>query len=134
MAGRVPATEALRLILAVVPWIVDHPGTPVEDVAARFGKTEQELLGAIAVINFVGLPPYSPDVLIEMRLEEGRIWIDYADYFSKPLRLSTRQALALLTSADGLLSVPGNDPEGSLGTAFSKVAAGGRSRRWGIGS
>jgi proteasome accessory factor C len=110
-------------VLAVVPWIVANPGHPVSDVAARFGLTEADLLADLGVVFMVGLPPYSPDALIDVQIDdEGRVTIMLADYFSRPLRLTPGQGLALLASSEALLSVPGTDPDGALARALDKLA------------
>ena len=71
----------------------------------------------------VGLPPYSPDALIDVQIDdEGRVSIMLADYFSRPLRLTPGQGLALLASSEALLSVPGTDPDGALARALDKLA------------
>ena len=112
----------MRRVLAVVPWIVANPGHRVRDVADRFGLTEGELLADLNVVFMVGLPPYSPDALIDVRIDdEGRVSIELADFFSRPLRLTPDQAVALLASSDGLLSIPGTDPEGALARALTKL-------------
>ncbi len=114
----------MRRVLAVIPWIVANPGQPVREVAARFGLTERELLDDLNVVYLVGLPPYSPDALIDVDIDdEGRVTIRLADFFSRPLRLSPAQGLALLASSDGLLSVPGTEPDGALARALHKLGA-----------
>lgn len=114
----------MRRVLAIVPWIVANPGERVADVAARFGLTESELLEDLGVVYMVGLPPYSPDALVDVQIDdEGRVTIRLADFFSRPLRLTPGQGLALLASSDGLLSVPGTDPDGALARALAKLGA-----------
>lgn len=121
--SRTTAGDRLRRVLAVVPWIVANPGCRVVDVAARFGMREPDLLADLEVVYMVGLPPYSPDALIDVQIDdEGRVSIMLADYFSRPLRLTPSQALALLASSEALLSVPGTDPEGALARALDKLA------------
>lgn len=122
--SRVTAADRMRRVLAIVPWIVANPGEKVADVAARFGLTEPELLADLGVVYMVGLPPYSPDALVDVQIDdEGCVTIRLADFFSRPLRLSPGQGLALLASSDGLLSVPGTDPDGALARALSKLGA-----------
>ncbi len=112
----------MRRVLAVVPWIVANPGQKVAEVATRFGLSENELLSDLNVVFMVGLPPYSPDALVDVQIDdEGRVTIQLADFFSRPLRLSPDQGLALLASSDGLLSIPGTDPEGALARALNKL-------------
>jgi proteasome accessory factor C len=114
----------MRRVLAVVPWIVANPGYTLGEVADRFGLTEKELLDDLHVVFMVGLPPYSPDALVDVQIDDaGRVSITLADFFSRPLRLNPEQGLALLASSDGLLSVPGTDPGGALARALTKLGA-----------
>ncbi len=122
--SRVTAADRMRRVLAIVPWIVANPGQKVADVAGRFGLSEEELLADLGVVYMVGLPPYSPDALVDVQIDdEGRVTIRLADFFSRPLRLTPGQGLAMLASSDGLLSIPGTDPEGALARALSKLGA-----------
>jgi len=106
----------------MVPWIVARPGVAVTDVAERFGISEAELVADLEVVWMVGLPPYTPDALVEVTMEGGRVWIQYADFFARPLRLTPAQGLAMLASSDALLSMPGTDPTGPLARALDKLA------------
>lgn len=116
------ASERLRRVLAMVPWIVANPGVEIARVAERFGSSEAEVLADLNVVWMVGLPPYTPDALVEVAIEDDRVWIHYADFFSRPLRLTTGQGLALLAATDGLLSVPGTEIDGPLARALAKLA------------
>lgn len=116
------AGERLRRVLAMVPWIVARPGVAVAEVAERFGISEAELVADLEVVWMVGLPPYTPDALVEVTMEDGRVWIHYADFFARPLRLTPAQGLAMLASSDALLSMPGTDPTGPLARALEKLA------------
>ncbi|MDH3296245.1 MAG: hypothetical protein OER95_18150, partial [Acidimicrobiia bacterium] len=81
--SRITAADRLRRVLAVVPWIVANPGHAVSEVAARFGLSENDLLADLGVVFMVGLPPYSPDALIDVQIDDkGRVTIMLADYFS----------------------------------------------------
>ena len=70
-----------------------------------------------------GVPPYSPDVLIDVDISGGRVWIRYADYFERPLRLTPAEALTLLAAGKTLLATPGTDPAGPLARGLDKLAA-----------
>lgn len=116
------AGDRLRRLLAIVPWIVANPGVEVAAVAKRFNLSEAELIDDLNVVWMVGLPPYTPDALVEVSMEDGKVWIHYADFFARPLRLSSAQGLALLASSEGLLSVPGSEEDGPLARALEKLA------------
>lgn len=122
MSGPVKASDAIRLVLAMVPWIIDNPGSTIAEIADRFGQTQAQVMKTLETLSFVGVPPYSPDALIEVQIDEDRVSILFADYFSKPLQLSTGQALALLSSADALRRIDGADADGSLNSALRKLA------------
>ncbi|MHB8670915.1 MAG: helix-turn-helix transcriptional regulator [Acidimicrobiales bacterium] len=117
------ADERLARLLAMVPWVAERDGPPLAEVCARFGIAESELLADLEQLFLCGLYPYTPDVLIEVDVEEGRVWIRYADYFSRPLRLTPAEGLALVTAGRALTNVPGSDPQGSLARGLAKVAA-----------
>jgi proteasome accessory factor C len=92
-------------------------------VCSRFGCTEAELVGDLELLFLCGLHPYTPDVLIDVDIHDGRVWIRYADYFSRPLRLTPAEGLALLAAGTTLLATPGADPEGPLVRGLAKLAA-----------
>jgi proteasome accessory factor C len=112
----------LRRVLALVPWIADHPGVALADVAARFDVSERELEHDLELLPLCGLPPYTPDRMIEVELVDGDVWIRFAEYFARPLRLTAEEGLALLAGGRALLAVRGSDADGTLGTALEKLA------------
>jgi len=112
----------LRRVLALVPWIADHPGADLRDVAARFDVGERELEHDLELLPLCGLPPYTPDRMIEVELVDGHVWIRFAEYFGRPLRLTAEEGLALLAGGRALLAVPGSDTDGTLATALEKLA------------
>ena len=85
---RLTTEERLRRILAMVPWVVAHDGPTVAEVCERFDLDRSELLDDLQLLFLCGLHPYTPDALIEATIEEDRVWINYADYLSRPLRLT----------------------------------------------
>src|ERR1700687_2216729 len=120
---RASADERLQRILAIVPWIAAHDGPAVSDVCARFAITETELMADLDLLWLCGLYPYTPDVLIEVDIADGRVWIRYADFFRRPLRLTAAEGLALLSVGAALLAVPGADRDGPLARGLTKLAA-----------
>ena len=122
MSPRPLASSRLRRVLALVPWIAEHPGAALDEIAARFGVSEAELEHDLELLPLCGLPPYTPDRLIEVEIVDGHVWIRFAEYFERPLRFSADEGLALLTAGRALLAVPGSDERGALATALDKLA------------
>lgn len=123
--AQVSAGDRLKLMLAVVPWIVANPGHTMAEIADRFGMDTEALEAELDVLWMVGLPPYTPDTLIDILEdpETGGLTIRFADYFARPLRLSHGEALTLLAASEGLRSLPGGEAEGPLDRALAKVAS-----------
>lgn len=120
-----PETAGARLqrLLAMVPWIAAQDGPTLTEVCTRFDITPDELAADLAVVWLVGLPPYTPDALIEVVQEGDRVWIHFADVFAEPQRLTPDQAVALLSAGASVLALPGTDPDGVLGRGVAKLAA-----------
>jgi proteasome accessory factor C len=120
--ARVSADDRLRRLLAIVPWVAANDGPKIADVCSRFGVSQTELLADVDLLQYCGVYPFTADVLMEVRVEGDRIWIQYADWFNRPLRLTPEEALTLVASGRTLLAVPGNDPEGPLARGLAKLA------------
>ena len=113
--NRRSAESRLRRILAVIPWVVAEDGPLISDVCTRFGyRTQADLQADINLLFLCGVPPYTPDALIEVDLADDRVWIRYADWFSRPLRLTPAEALTLVASSAALLG-SGADSAGGEG-------------------
>jgi proteasome accessory factor C len=111
----------LGRLLAVVPWVAAHDGPQVAEVCRRFDVEEAELLDDLRLLFLCGVHPFTPDVLIDVDVADGRVWIRMADYFRRPLRLNPQEGLALVSAGSALLAMPGADPDGPLATALAKL-------------
>jgi proteasome accessory factor C len=124
MSPRPVAEHEVQRILALVPWVVAHPGTTKAELAERFDVTEEQLDDDLALVLMIGVPPYSPGDYLDVEEDiDGGITIRLADYFRRPLRLTPNEGLALLAAGRALLAVPGSDPAGPLATALDKLEA-----------
>jgi proteasome accessory factor C len=108
-------------VLALVPWILTHPGVTIAELAERFEVSEQELERDLELLPMCGLPPYTADRLIDVSVVDGEVEIRLAEYFERPLRLSAAEGFALLAAGQALLAVPGSDRSGPLATALEKL-------------
>ncbi|MGQ7349433.1 helix-turn-helix transcriptional regulator [Quadrisphaera oryzae] len=104
---QVSAADRLSRLLAMVPWVLEHQGAPLEEVAQRFGITTDQLVKDLELLFVCGTPGHLPDDLIEADWEGGRLHIGNADAIARPLRLGIDEALALITGLRTLLDVPG---------------------------
>jgi proteasome accessory factor C len=122
--SRPGAAERLERLLAIVPWVVAQDGPTVAETCERFGIAERDLIADLNLLFMCGVYPYTPDALIEVDVDGGRVWVRFADWFRRPLRLTPPEGLALVAAARALLGVPGEgalDERGALASAVAKL-------------
>jgi proteasome accessory factor C len=92
--------ERLRRLLLIVPAARRRPGIRVEELARELGLSPDELMEDIDLLGFVGRPPFSPDDLIDISVDErGRVSVMLDQSFSRPPQLTALEALALSAAA-----------------------------------
>lgn len=124
MSIAVTASERLRRLLALVPWVASQSdGAPIDEICERFGLTRSQVLADLDVIMMVGVHPFTPDALIDVWIEDDIVSIRYADYFARPLQMTPIEGLGLLAACQGLLGAPGSEPDGPLARAVEKLSA-----------
>ncbi|MGI9016597.1 MAG: helix-turn-helix transcriptional regulator [Euzebya sp.] len=116
----------LRRILVMVPWLLEHPGVSVDEVAQRFAVTPSDVIDDLDVLGYCGLPGYGGGDLIDASVSGGQVVVRMAEFFSRPLALSMREGLSLLLAAratrqSGVLGAGVSD--GPLTTAIAKLEA-----------
>ena len=117
---RLSASERMHRLLQLIPWVADRGGATLAEITERFDYPAEGLLHDLQQVVFmVGVPPYTPDALIEVAVEDGWVQINFADFFRRPLRLTPPQAVALLVAATGLLGLTGDS---ALGRGLAKLA------------
>ena len=112
----------LRRILLLLPYAIRHPGVGVDELSAKFGVNKQELLDDLNLVFMCGLPGYGPGDLIDVAIEEDKVYVRMADYFSAPLRLSPAEALSLYAGAATIAQLPEMEEADALKRALSKLA------------
>jgi proteasome accessory factor C len=113
------ATNRLRRLLAMVPWLAANDGPTVAEVCARFDITAAELQADLELLTYyVGIPPYTPDAFFEITIERGRVFARVTPSLDRPLRLTPAEGLSLVAAG----RVLADDPEGPLATGLAKVA------------
>lgn len=122
LMGRISASARYRRLVSIVPWIAANDGPSIDEVCQRFDVSRENLLADLDVVFMVGLHPYTPDELVDLVIDDERVWITYAPFFERPLRLTPEQALSLVTTSRSLLAVPGAERDGPLARGLDKVA------------
>lgn len=108
----------LERILLLVPYCVAHPGVSISELAQRLGAPEKEILEDLNLLFVCGLPDYTPADLIEVFIDEDRVYLRMADYFARPLRLTRTEAIPLYLKGQALVNLL----EGSGGSGLKELA------------
>ncbi|HVL65067.1 MAG TPA: WYL domain-containing protein [Actinomycetota bacterium] len=112
----------LRRILVVLPYVIQHPGVTLGELAERFGASRRELLDDLNMVAMCGLPGYTPLELIDVSIgDDDSVVVSMADYFAAPLRLSAVEALTLYAGAAAYATVEELDGADSLQRALAKL-------------
>lgn len=117
------ATDHLPRLLALVPWLMAHPGTHVADAAREFEVTEAQLRKDLDLLWMCGLPGYGPGDLIDIDWHGDRVTLSNADEIARPLRLTSEEALALIAALRVLSDVPGVVDRGAIERVLAKLEA-----------
>jgi predicted DNA-binding transcriptional regulator YafY len=113
-------SERLRRLLAVVGWLAQVGVAPIADVAQRFGMDETELVHELELAACCGVPPYTPDALMEIEVSDTSVRAYLPAEFARPRRLTPAEGFAVAASARLILAVPGSGDE-ALRRALAKL-------------
>ena len=100
-------SDDLSLLVALLPWLVAHPGVSAAEAAAEFGIDTKHLLRLVEVLTLTGPGQFGGE-LIEISYGEADDAITVRDpqRFDRPLTLNGRQASALLAGVAFLREMP----------------------------
>jgi proteasome accessory factor BC len=115
-------SQRLRRLLAVVGWLAQVGEAPIADVAQRFNMDERELVHELELAACCGVPPYTPDTLMEIEVSETTVRAFLPPEFARPRRLTPAEGFAVAASARLILAVPGPGDD-ALRRALSKLEA-----------
>jgi len=120
--GPRPTSDRLRRLLVMLPWLMEHGEVTVEEMCDRFELTEAELVKDLELAAMCGLPPFV-DEMVDVFIDEGRVYAGVPRLFTRPLRLTAPEGFALLAAARVAMQLPGADVDGALARALQKLAA-----------
>ncbi|MEV6985134.1 WYL domain-containing protein [Sphaerisporangium sp. NPDC051017] len=115
------SADRLPRLLALVPYLMSHPGAQVPEVAKLFGLTEKQLIDDLQLVWMCGLPGHTPGDLIDVSWDGGEILIDNAETIARPLRLGVDEASALLVALRMLAELPEFEDSEALARVVAKL-------------
>ena len=119
------STAQVRRLLSLVPYLREHDGAAMADVAAAFGISQKTLRADLNVLWMCGMPGLTPGDLIDIDMDavdgEGVIHLSNADYLTRPLRLTADEALALVLALRTLREIGGPGQRDAVDRALAKL-------------
>ena len=109
----------LARILALIPYVLERGAVDVDEVLEKFGYTADQLSRDLDTVFVCGLPGYGPGDLMEAYISDDEVVVDAADYFSRAPRLTSTEALGLLSA--GLTVVGMGEEVPALNSAVKKL-------------
>jgi proteasome accessory factor C len=113
--------ERLPRLLALVPYLQAHDGVAIEQAAADFGITEDQLRRDLQLLWMCGLPGHSPGDLIDLSFDGDSVSVIFDAGMSRPLRLTAEEALPLVVALRTLAEMPGVTDRDAVERALAKV-------------
>lgn len=125
------AQDKLAFLLALVPYLIDQVRVTVDEAAAHFGTTPEEMRKAVMLIAMSGTPgadgTYTHETLFDIDWDDfddrGIIRFRAAPMEDKP-RFSSREAAALLAGLQRVAALPGFAERVDIVELMDKLARG----------
>jgi predicted DNA-binding transcriptional regulator YafY len=111
----------LRRLLAIVGWLARVGEASIPEISQRFGIPQAELVRELELAACCGVPPYSPDALMEIVVTEESVRAFLPKELARPRRLTAAEGFALAAASRTILAVPGADEDGALARALAKL-------------
>jgi proteasome accessory factor C len=118
--------ERLQRLLLLLSYVRRHPGAPLDEVARAVGMSPRDLKRAIPELSLCGKPPFSPDDLIDIFVDEQqRVHVTYDQSLGRPMRFSRQESLALSVALRTLASSGAGDWAETARAVLDKLRASG---------
>src|SRR5436853_7536388 len=107
----------------MLPWLAERGRVSIQEVADRFDMRPEDVVAELELAACCGLPPYTPDQLIELIVTDEEVEANLGGRLARPLRFSAAEGFTVAASARAILAVPGADPPGALAPPLANADA-----------
>ena len=115
------ALDRTARALDLVPYLLEHQGISIAELAEVFGVSEKQINDDLILIHMCGLPGYTPLELIEMYYEDGYVTVSDPQSLNKPRNMNRSEITSLLVSLDLLKSLRSDAIAGEIETLKKKL-------------
>ena len=115
------AAERVSVLLVMLPWLMKRKKVRLADMARQFRISEADLVADLQMAAVCGVPPYTPDALIDVFIHEGWVIAEVPVVFSRPLKLSSAELFAIVATVRAAHRMPGAPQRSALLSATRKI-------------
>jgi proteasome accessory factor C len=118
------AISRVARAMDIIPYVLENPGISIENLAAKFGVNQKQIIKDLELIFLCGLPGYTPYELIDLTFEDGLVTIIDPQLFDKPRKFTETEGV-IITLGLILLkkSISDTDRIQSIDDLTSKLSA-----------
>jgi proteasome accessory factor C len=117
------ASVRLRRLLAMLAYLAGVKEASIADLATRFGMPQSDVISELELAACCGLPPYTPDQLLSLVVDDERVQAFGLEPLRRPPRLTPTEGFALAAAARAILAVTADGPPTPLQSALGKLEA-----------
>jgi proteasome accessory factor C len=114
-------TGRINRLLSLIPYVLKHQGVTLDELSEVFEISQEQLLKDLQLIFLCGQPDYTPADLIEVDIDDDRVYISMADYFARPLRFTPAELSGLYLACSALVKLSGLPSSSALMSAMGKI-------------
>ncbi len=118
--GKTRGEVRFRRLLAIMTFLAQVGEASLEELAERFGLSEEEVVAELELAACCGRPPYTPDMLLDILVDDDRVVASLPEAMALPRRLNRKEGFAL-SAAGHLIAEIEADPSSPLSTALAKL-------------
>ena len=121
------AKEQVTRLLALAPYLQAHRSVRLQELADAFGVSTAQMIKDLNVLYYCGLPGQAGGQLMEINFEafendpQGVVNLENADYLTRPLRLGSNEAVALLVALKALREGSNQESAAVIDSALTKI-------------
>jgi proteasome accessory factor C len=112
--------DKLTRLLALVPYVLSQGTASISETAATFGISEDQLRKELEMLWLCGRSS-GPEDLIDLTFSEDTVSVTYDGGLSRPLKLTSTEAMTLAVALRTLTDVPGATQSGAAERALAKI-------------
>ncbi|MDA8197103.1 MAG: WYL domain-containing protein [Actinomycetota bacterium] len=118
---RTSGAEQFHRAATLLPWLYRNERTDIHEIAELLAITPKQVIPFIHTLACCGLPPYTPDVMIDIYLEKDEVIAYINEKFVSNLRFSIAEILVAIISAQITISSVGGAVVDPLRSALGKI-------------